>query len=112
MFGGVTHDLYSYSDNGQQSTDIIAAFNTVTKTWKKSGYMYSERHYHGVVYHQNEFLTIGGWSYVDDAVDYKLRVGICTLQGDEITCDIVEPDIEYYMDYPEIMLVPYDYCPK
>ena len=92
--------FYIFEDNG-----VIAAFNTVTKEWKKSGEL-NEAHYgHGVIESEGELIVIGGGG--------SRNLEKCTLDNESIQCKIVEPELDStWSYYPELMLVPYDYCPK
>ena len=95
--GGITE-----SDVG-----IIAAFNTVTKEWKKSGKLNVGRFGHGVIESQGDFIVIGGDGF-------RKRIEQCTLENDEsMQCKLVEPELDStWSYYPQLMLVPNDYCSK
>lgn len=86
------------------ATQTIAAFNTITKKWKKVGKLNEARTGHGVIMNKGNFIIVGG-------MDYK-KTERCTLEGQSIHCKLINPGLDYYMGYPEMMIVPSDYCEK
>ena len=99
IFGGDSGpDTYTPSNT-------IASFSTVTKEWKKLGELNQARYAHGVFIQQGDFIVIG---------DYKgrLRTERCTLNQDAIRCTLVDPELQDYGFYPEMMSVMPNYCEK
>ena len=87
----------------------ITVFSTITKEWKKIGELNVARTYHGVFVHRGGFVVTGGpFEYFQP--NYPTE--FCTLEGDIIQCKNVDPVLEHYYSYPEMMRVPADYCPK
>ena len=98
LFGG-----YNNGDPGPART--IAAFNTITKQWKIMGKLLQWRDWHGVIELKGEFIVVGGWG--------KFRTERCTFVTEElIKCSNTSPVLLDYTGWPEMMRVPYDYCPK
>ena len=85
------------------SSDVIASFSTVTKQWRKLGYLNKARYGQGVIIQQGDFIIVGGWSE-------SLGTERCSVNGDSMQCATVEPKLEGYYYYPEMMLVPGNFC--
>ena len=97
MFGGWIMD---------RTSDIDASFDTKSRQWKKLGHLNQARYGNGVINQQGQFIVVGGNSYSE-----KLRITErCYLENESIQCTTIEPVLDVY--YPELMLVPEDYCPK
>ena len=99
LFGGSDGSFFS---SGYRT---IAGFDTNTKQWKKLGYLNQSRQGHGLIVHQGQFIVVGG-----DPGLYKIER--CILKGDSIQCTTVGPELYGYYNYPELMSVPENYCPK
>ena len=98
IFGGDSGpDIYTASNK-------IAAFSTVTKEWKKLGELNQARYGHGVFIQQGDFIVVGGWGI--------FRTERCTLNQDAIRCTLIDPELEDYGFYPEMMSVMPNYCEK
>ena len=99
IFGG---DLGS-SVKGSGNT--IAAFSTTTKEWKKLGEMNRSRYAHGVFIQEGDFIVVGGYggTYGTER---------CILNEEEISCTLIDPELDEYCYYPEMMAVGPNYCPK
>ena len=87
-----------------QTTKTIAAFNTMTKKWERSGELKQARQGHRVIIHQTEIIVVGGSG--------KLSTERCIIRDESIECKSVDPVLEHYSYYPEMIRVPYDYCQK
>ena len=106
LFGGDSGP----SDSTPSKT--IAAFSTVTKEWKKLGELNQARYAHGVFiefsmkfFQHGEFIVVGGFPG-------DLRTERCTFHEDAIRCTLVDPELEDYGFYPEMMSVMPNYCEK
>ena len=82
--------------------NIIARFETLTKQWEKLGELNQARHGHGVIFQKGDFIVVGGR-------DTK-KTERCSLHGNSIQCTNVDPELDDYAFYPEMMLVPENYC--
>ena len=91
------------SDN--TPTNPIVAFSTITKEWKKLGELNRARYAHGVFIQQGDFIVVGGY-------DRKLFTERCTFNEADIHCTLVDPELENYAYYPEMMAVMPSYCEK
>ena len=96
---------------GLKSSSTIAAFSTKTKEWKKMGNLKNAREGHGVSIQRGEFIVVGGKNSESNG-QKALSTERCTVKGDVIKCTEIGPVLTSYEDYPEMMLVLHDYCPK
>ena len=79
--------------------------DTVTAQWSKVGELKYSRSDHGVIFDGNRFLAVGGMGDYGD-----LMSEICTLSEGGITCVDDFPILPLYYSYPELLLVPDDFC--
>ena len=99
-------------------TKTIAAFSTITKRWKEIGQLMYARDGHGVFIQHETFVVVGGKQIGYDSESgsgvhiTSMSTERCTLVDNEVKCTGVEPILDYYFDYPEMIRVPYDYCTK
>ena len=99
------YSIVAYEEKFWILSFVFAAFDTITKEWKKFGEFNTYRHGHAVIENEGEFIVIGGNTYGE-------RVKQCTLDNESIQCKLVEPELNSDWLYPELMLVPSDYCPE
>ena len=96
-------------------TNIIAAFSIITKKWTKSGKLNKARLGHGVIVRDGDFIVVGGTDY-GELYENSFETERCTLivdtQFTPIKCSNVDPVLDDYYYYPEMMRVPHDYCQK
>ena len=64
--------------------------------------MNSAREGHNVIFDGAQFLVIGG--------DGRYQTEKCTLANDQMTCAEQNPELNNYVDYPELYLVPSAFC--
>ena len=89
-------------EDEQETLNAIASFDTVTKKWKKLGELKHGRYAHGVIIQAGEFVVVGGTG--------SISTERCILNGESIKCTTVDPELENYNFYPEMMSVPENYC--
>ena len=91
---------------GTHVTNVIAAFNTKAKEWKKVGELNNARRDHQVMVNQGEFIVVGG--------EKTKTTERCLFLDGLIQCELVEPVLKDlpYSDFRELMRVPFDYCPQ
>ena len=107
IFGGMIQEKTYKNKN-------IAAFNTIAKEWKKMGDMKQARAGHGVFIQLDAFVVVGGVSEDSQEKEItELTTERCILIDGAINCTVVHLDpIGEYFYFPEMIRVPYDYCPK
>ena len=84
--------------------EIIASLSTETKQWKKVGKLNQSRSGHSVILHQGAFVNVGGYP------NWLHGTERCELDGDSVICTTVDPYLAEYKFWPEMMIVPSDYC--
>ena len=89
-------------------SSVIASFSTATMQGRKLGHLKEARSGHGVIIYQGEFMIVGGYN------DFIGPLGTerCILNGDSVQCSTVDPQLEGYHIYPEMMSVSENFCPK
>lgn len=87
------------------TTNVIAAFDTTKKQWNKVGELNQARRGHGVIIQEGSFVVVGGLGKVGETER-------CSFHNESIECQIVGPNLRDYSDFPEMMKVPENFCPK
>ena len=113
LWRGVTYIarryVYSYALVAHKKTFYIfegrsiITFSTVTKKWKKTGELKTDRIGHEAIVRNDEFIIVGG--------NRKIHSERCTFNDESIECKLVTPELLVF-DTHELMLVPSNYCPK
>ena len=93
VFGG-----YSYDG----SIKSIGKLDTTTMIWSKVGDLNSGRVAHNVIFDGAHFLVIGG--------ERTHKTEKCTLANNQMTCAEQNPELTDYVRYPELYMVPSDFC--
>ena len=91
-----------YVFGGTPSIRAIGKLDATTTIWSKTGYMKTSRYAHNVIFDGRHFLVIGGYG--------TKKTERCTIKQDEMTCVEQAPELTYYARYPELFLVPDNYC--
>ena len=94
MIGGQTDKSENDSTIGKLDSN---------SNWSKAGELSTGRYGHAAIYDGNFMLVVGGWNN-----DYKTEK--CAFSSGGITCTEQNPSLDYYSDYPELFLVPADFC--
>ena len=76
--------------------------DATTKTWSKMGDLNSGRHAHNVNFDGAHFLVVGGYG--------TRKTERCTMANGQMTCIEQNPELTNYSYYPELYLVPIDFC--
>ena len=104
VFGGVI-------DLNWTNSNFIVHLNKNLK-WHKDGVLITPRRSHSVIVSQSEFLVFGGHNIDDE----PLLTEKCTISEESnksntrVICTTQEPLLHQYQLYPEVFLVPDDYC--
>ena len=88
-------------------TDISYDDSTIGKldsnsNWSKAGELSTGRRGHAAIYDGNFMLVVGGQGH------HKTEK--CAFSSSGITCTEQNPSLYYYTYYPELFMVPADYC--
>ena len=99
-------DFYIFGgyDGSSSNSDKIVKFSTATENWTQVGSLKQARYGHGVIQTGESFLVLGGWdgSFFTEKCHFH--------HADKMTCVTMEPALKDYVQYPELLLVPADYC--
>ena len=80
----------------------IGRFDATRRVWSKSGELISGRNFHNAIYDGSSLIVVGGWD--------TQKTERCEIYSDQITCTAQNPELNYYEAYPELFLVPVDFC--
>ena len=89
-------------DNGSISA-TIACFSTISKQWSKVGELNDARYAHGVFADADHFVVVGGYGSFSTERCYFTNKS-------QLQCETVNPVVDYYIYYPEMMSVQENYC--
>ena len=97
VFGGHTD---------KSSTDTQIGKLDANSVWSKVGDLQTGRSGHNAIFDGTYALIIGGWA------GSKVNVSTekCSLTSNGISCTSQNPSLYYYFRYPELFMIPYDYC--
>ena len=76
--------------------------DATTSTWSKVGDLNSARSSHNVIFDGAHFLVIGGSG--------TQKTEKCAMANGQMTCAEQTPELEMYANYPELYLVPLNFC--
>ena len=96
----------------EETTDYkrtIGKLDATTFIWSKAGALNSGRDGHNVIFDGAHFLVIGGGGYGGGGYG-NYETERCTLVNDQMTCANQNPALTDYYIYPELFLVPLDFC--
>ena len=80
----------------------IGRLDIKTRKWTNAGSLVTGRCGHNAIYDGQYVLIVGGNG------DFKTEK--CTISKDQVTCSSQAPELNFYYNYPELFLVPKDYC--
>ena len=92
-----------FGGDGSSGYSVIAKFDSTTREWSNIGHLITGRMVHGAIFDGSYFLVIGGFD------DYY-QTEKCSFSGSTMTCTQQQPDLYRYQMYPELFLVPNDFC--
>merc|ERR1712106_85099 len=80
----------------------IGKLDATTFMWSKVGDLNTRRRSHNVIFDGAHFLVIGG--------DGTYKTESCKMDNDQMACVEQNPKLTKYAYYPELYLVPLDFC--
>ena len=92
-----------YIFGGYDTTNTIASFDTNTKQWIRVGELNQARDAHAVIVRQGQFVVVGGCCG-------SLATERCILTDNKVQCTTIDPELNNFYWYPEMMLVSGNYC--
>ena len=90
-------------DKSSAYLKTIGRLDEETLTWSKAGNLNSGRHGSNAIFDGSVILVVGGNSSPE-------KTEKCVISGDEVTCTAQSPELRYYVNYPELFLVPSNFC--
>ena len=97
VFGGLT-DIDGYT---------IAKLD-VNLVWTRVGYLKWGRNGHNVIFDGEFALVVGGSA--GEAPFLESPTEKCSISTDGVNCTEQSPSLRYYSDYPELFMIPPNYC--
>ena len=99
---GYFYVIGGYIDD-KQYDKTIARLDASSMTWSKSGDLVNGRRGHNAIYDGSSLIVVGG----DTGL---LQTEKCVISNGQVSCTSQNPTLENYTLYPELFLVPVDYC--
>ena len=100
-------DGYFYVIGGETSGNkyykTIGRLDASKMIWSKSGELVQGRHGHNAIYDGSSLIVVGGYNGVR-------RTEKCVISNNQVSCKAQNPDLASYYVYPELFLVPFDFC--
>ena len=85
---------------------LIASFDPITEVWNEAGSLQKSRRGHGAVKFGSNFMVVGGYGETS-----SLPTELCEVKGNlNVSCFEQEPNLAGYSNYPELFLVPQNFC--
>ena len=94
--------FYVIGGDGATDKNVIGRLDATTKTWSKSGELIDGRGGHNAIFDGSSILVVGG--------DYDRKTEKCSFSEGQITCTEQDPELVYYYLYPELFLIPANFC--
>ena len=80
----------------------IGRFEAIQRVWSKSGELKRGRYGHNAIYDGSSLIVVGGEGI------YKTER--CEISNGQTTCTAQNPELNKYAYYPELFLVPVNFC--
>lgn len=90
-------------DSASNYSNNIGRLDEETLSWTKAGTLKSGRYGHNAVFDGSVILVVGG--------NYQpTKTEKCVISGTQVTCTEQSPELRHYVNYPELFLVPSNFC--
>ena len=80
----------------------IGRFDATRRVWSKSGELINGRRSHNAIYDGSSLIVVGG--------DGLYKTERCEISNGQATCTAQTPELDEYAFYPELFLVPINFC--
>ena len=80
----------------------IGRFDATRRIWSKSGELISGRRGHNAIYDGSSLIVVGG--------DFDQKTERCEISNGQTTCTAQNPKLDAYKFFPELFLVPVNFC--
>ena len=110
--GTIVYAEYSFyhiagkSKNKDQT--VIGRLNESDWRWNNAGDLINARYGHNAIYVPSEGIMVIGGSVKGQPI--PLKTEICTILGENLFCREQNPALENYLMYPELFIVPDNFC--
>ena len=84
------------------SGKTIGRFDATRRAWSKSGELINRRYGHNAIYDGSSLIVVGGI--------YDQKTERCEISNGQVTCTAQNPELYDYTNYPELFLVPVNFC--
>ena len=91
-----------YIFGGHSSVKDIGRLDGTTMIWSKAGELTKGRWGHNAIYDGSSVLVVGGVG--------TFKTEKCTISNNQVTCTEQNPELVDYRTYPELFMVPVDFC--
>ena len=100
----VSNSFYLFGGNSGATLNekTIGRFDIETRKWTNVGSLVTGRYGHNAIYDGQYVLIVGGVGI--------LQTEKCTIINKRVTCSSQSPELDGYVYYPEVFLVPESYC--
>ena len=90
------------------SSSVITKFDSTTRQWSDLGNLVTSRYLHSSIFVGSYFLVVGG----NNDYESSLKTEKCTLSDSFVTCQQQLPELNQYLEYPEVFTVSENFCKK
>ena len=80
----------------------IGRFDATRRVWSNSGELINKRSGHNAIYDGSSLIVVGGWD--------TRKTERCELSNGQVKCMAQSPELDDYGEYPELFLVPVNFC--
>ena len=80
----------------------VGRFDATRRVWSKSGELINGRWGHNAIYDGSSLIVVGG--------DGLYKTERCEISNGQTTCTAQNPELYNYVSYPELFLVPVNFC--
>ena len=94
--------FYVIGGNGATNQNVIGKLDATTMVWSKSGELVTGRYAHNSIFDGTNILVVGG--------DGTFKTEKCSLLNGQITCSEQNPELFEYRYYPELFMIPANFC--
>ena len=95
--------FYVIGGYGATNQKVIGKLDATSMVWSQAGELVTGRYAHNAIFDGTNILVVGG-----NASNIKIEK--CTFSNGQISCSVQNPALSYYAYYPELFLVPTNFC--
>ena len=80
----------------------IGRLDAMRTAWSKVGELISGRFGHNAIFDGSSLIVVGGYG--------SFKTEKCIISNGQVTCMAQDPELYRYVYYPELFLIPVDFC--